>query len=685
MRLVPPTPAARAAFACAVAVCALSSCKSSPFAHRIEKRTVNGFATALAAADAETLRKLSSSGFEDVALKDEAAVQEVKRLWPVEGKLEVVKVKDVPADELRDPDVPEKVVTVKDERGWKTDHRLLRDADSKKWVVDEILITQTLKGVKATKTISEQVAFVGFVRDFSQAWRNGDKGQRLANVTAECRAELEPLPDDVLDRLAKRMFPAEERAAAPEATMDEDIAFVSLRRPTGAVILQLKRIEGNWLVDDAVLEAGKDGESIPSMRKTAVAYAAAAKFLAAYNAADVQALESVATETFYNATLKSADLSMVPLPTPAAGENGRLTVVGDQSELVIDEPDRVVKLALVCVTDPKDVKALTEFRVEDVTLYEQGGQVKKRLAAALVAEPIAHLYADALLARNVSQLRVMATFDFAEQVWKHVPQAAATALPLADVHPGDRQVLSTVHNGAVTEVTMMQSGRALTYVLKDEGGEVKVDDVLMAVADRPASLKTTLVHMLPVLRLRAALAAGDVESLRHDCSADFNRLIWSQVRRVPPQAAAAARFLDAPLASLQVSGPEATVRLGDASYGGVVTLLEDRGAWKVHDLTLIAGPGPQDQAALKPLLRDGLANGTLFADSTPAAPTAGAIQQVGYEAPISSAVPGSPPTADFSPPSSPEPPLATEPIVPSNEPATLPQDDSALPFSEPLR
>lgn len=681
MRLTPPTPAARAALACAVAVCALSSCKSSPFAHRAEKRTVNGFATALAEADADALRNLSSPGFENVAIKDEAAIEEVKRLWPVEGKLEVVKVKDVPEDELRDPDVPEKVVTVKDERGWKTDHRLVRDPESKKWVVDEILITQTHKGVKATKTISEQVAFVAFVREFSQAWRSGDKAQRLANVTAECRAELEPLPDDVLDRLAKQLFPAEERAAPPEATMDDDIAFVSLRRPTGAVVLQLKRIDGRWLVDDAVLEAGKEGESIPSMRRTAVAYAAAAGFLAAYNTADDDALKNVATDAFYNATLKSAELSTVPLPTPAAGESGRLTVVGNQGELVIEEPDRVVKLALVCVTNPNDVKALTEFRVEDVTVYEQGGQVKKRLAAALVAEPIAQLYADALLARDVSQLRVMATADFAERVWKQVPQAAAATLPLADVRPGERQVLSTVHNGAVTEVTMMQAGRAMTYVLKDEGGEVRVDDVLIAVADRPASLKTTLVHLLPVLRVQAALAAGDLESLRHDCSHDFNRLIWSQVRQVPPQAAAAARFLDAPLASLNVAGTEATIRLGDASYGGIVTLLEDRGAWKVHDMTVIAGPGPQDQAALKPLLRDGLANGTLFADAAPAS----AIRQVSYEAEMAPAATAPPRTGEFLPPSSPDPPPATEPAIPGNEPAALPQDDSALPFSEPLR
>jgi hypothetical protein len=690
MRLAPPTPAARAAFACAVAVCALSSCKSSPFAHRAEKRAVNGFATALAESDSDKLRKLTSPGFEEVALRDEDALAEVKRLWPAKGKLEVVKVKDVPADELDDPDRPEKIVTVKDERGWKTDHRLVRDKARKTWVIDEIFIKQSQKGITATKTVTEQVAFVGFVRDFTKAWREGGREERLAQMTAACREELDPLPDEVLNHFAARMFPTETKSVPPEATMDDDIAFVRLRRPKTEVVLSLKRIDGRWLVDDAAYEAGKDGDTIPSLRKTAVAYAAASKFLAAYNAADREALQKAATDAFYGATLKTADLATVPLPPPSAGETGQLKVVGDQAELVIESGDRTVKLALVRTDDKGNPKATTEFRVEDVTLYEQAGKVKMRLAAALVAEPIAQLYADALVSRDLGQLRVMATQDFADRVWRDLTPELAAALPLSEIHPGKRETLSTVHNGAVTEVTMMQADCAMTFVLKDEGGAVRVDDVLMAVADRPQSLKATLVHTLPVLRLRAALAAGDIDAIRRECSPDFNRLIWSQVRRVPPTAVAAARVLDAPLAALRITGPEATVKLGDASYGGVISLLEKDGHWKVHDLTVVSGT---QQAAVKSLLRDGLANGTLFADAGPsgtppktaaAAAAAGAIIPAAYEVP---AAPESPPAQ--LPQDAPEP-AALGPFEPpaapaSQEPMPLPQDDSALPFSEPLR
>ncbi|MGC1276569.1 MAG: hypothetical protein WBC44_22945 [Planctomycetaceae bacterium] len=654
MRFVPPNTAARATLVATLAVCTVTlyGCKSSPFqanpfksdafAHRTEKRVVNEFADALAEADSQALAKLTSSDFQTTALADERSIAEVKRIWPVKGKLEVVAVKDVPADELHDAGVAEKLVTVKDERDWKTDQRLVRNPETEQWLLDEILITKSQRGITATKTVSEQIVFINVIRDFAFAWRGDDREKRLAGVTAECRAELEPLPEDVLNHLARRMFPPGVEDGVPEATMDDDIAIVRLERPTSEVHLQLKRIDGRWLVDDAAL-GGKEEHSIPSLRKTAVAYAAAVKFLAAYNSSDRETLKTVATETFFDATLKSADLSSIPLPPAAAAESGELKIVETQGELVIDEGDRTIQLALVRTDDAEDVNAVTEFRVEDVTLYENGGAVKKRLASALVAVPMAHLYADALVSRDVAHLRVMATRDFIDRVWEHVDSpAVAASLPLSEIQAGERKVLSVVHNGASTEVTMMQANRAMTYVLRDEGGEVKIDDVLLAVADRPPSLKTTLMHVLPIARLQTALAAGDVEAVRKDCSSDFNRLIWSQVRRVPPTATAAARFLDTPLTALKVGETEATARFGSEEFGGVVTLLENRGQWKIHDMTIVAGSGAGNQASLKPLLRDALANGTLFADAGPSgtppvtADAAATIQQASYEVPATS-------------------------------------------------
>lgn len=693
MRLVPPKPAARAAIACALAasVLTLSGCKSSPFTNYSEKRAVNGFAKALADADNERLRAMSSSHFANEVLADETSIAEVKQVWPIKGKLEVVSVKDVDEFDRRDPDVPEKLVTIKDERQWKTEQRLVQNPTTKKWVVDEILITHSQKGLKATKTVSEQVKFVAVVREFSEAWRSKDRERRLAGVTEQCRAELAPLPDEVLDTLAERMFPAKAKDPSPDATMDDDIAIVRLARAKGAVLLQLKRVDGQWLVDDAALDAGKEGENIASLRKTAVAYASAARFLEAYAASDREVLKTYTTQVFFDATLSAADLATVQLPPASASESGQLKIVGRQAELVIDEGDRMVKVALVRTDDEADVRATTQFRVEDVTIYEDGGRLKRRLASALVAEPMAQLYADALVARDLPQLRVMATHDFNERAWRHINDELAESLPLDDITSGEREVLSVVHNGAATEVTMLQAGRAMTYVMRDESGSVKVDDVLMAVADRPASLKATMVQMLPVLRVKAAIAAGNIEALRRDCSGDFNRLIWTQLRTMPPQALAAVRFLDAPLSSLTVTGTTSTVQLGDASYGGLITLLEQDGRWRVNEITIVAGEGAGEQASLKTMLRDGIANGTLYADATPQAspvPTAAAtsdVQQVSFE---SEFLPPEPPaTPEQNAPRPLNLDVTPQPATPSDAPAPTamqPRDESALPFEEPL-
>lgn len=695
MRLVPPS-VVRVTSGCALTafILVLSGCQSSPFKHHAEKKAVNKFAAALTGQEPAKVRELASSSFSETALSNEVTIEEVKRMLSLQGKLEIVSVVEIPEEDRRSPNVPEKLVTVKDERGASSDHRLVRDPKRNRWVVDEILITRSQRGVTVTKTISEQIVFMALVREFSDAWETGDRDQRLAHVTPECRKELEPLPDEVLEILAQRMFPAEGRTADPEATMDGDIAYVRLRRPAGAVVLQMKRIDGQWLVDDAGLDGSQESENIPSLRKTAVAYAAATTFLAAYNARDKAILKNVSTNSFFDSTLKVADLASVPLPSESAGKSGQFKVVGRQAELIISQDDRTVKLALVRADEEQDVHATTEFRVEDVTIYENGGKVKMRLAAALVAEPIAKLFADALIARDLSQLQVMATHDFDVQVWQALTPELVKALPLDEFNPGEREILSVIHNGASTEVTMMQSGRAMTFVLRDEGGVVKVDDVLVAVSpERPSSLKTTLVPLLPVLRLKNALAANNLQDVRQNCTNDFNRLIWTQVRQVPPAALAAARFIDGPLSSLEATDEEATVRLGDPNYGGTVTLLKHNGQWKVSDLTVIAGPRPSDQAAIKQMLRDGLANGTLFAETGPSgaprrtAEEAAPVRQVGYNAASLQGNQNEPHPLSLDPGSEPSPILGEKMIQQSPSPGSEPippTDDSALPFSEPL-
>ena len=594
--------------------------KLNPFRGIGKPDTVGEFAIALEKSDRPAMAQLTSSRFQSTALRDPDAVSDVKRMWPVKGELEVVKVKEVDKDDWQSPNVPEKLVTVQDERKWKTDQRLIRDPKSRKWVIDEIFISQEKKGLKATKTISEQVVFLSSVRDFAVAWQSGNRKSRLDGTTAACRKELEPLPDEVLNALAVRMFPPEKKSTAPEATMDDDIAVARLRRPTGALLVQMKRINGTWLIDDAALDGGKEGDHIPSLRKTAVAYATAAEFLNAYNSGDRDRLKAVAGQRFYSETLKSASLLTVPLPPAETGKEGQLKVIGRTAELVLNEPGRTVRLTMSRTDDEQDVNSITEFRVEDVTLFENEGRQKRRLASVLIAEPLMELYAESLVGRNLHRLRALSSHDFNERVWQQVSPEMLPSLPLREIRPGGREILSTTYNGPVTEITVLQDGVAMTYILKEEAGAVRMDDVLVAVADRPSSLKTTVSHLLPALRFVAALDAGNLDALRTESTNDFNRLIWSQVRTVPPTAQATLRFLQTPVTALEVKQGETFVRTGTDDYGSLVYLIEQQGRYRVHDVTIVAGRGATDHAALKPMLRDQMANGTLFANAASGTP-----------------------------------------------------------------
>src|SRR5690606_4668987 len=138
---------------------------------------------------------------------------------------------------------------------------------------------------------------------------------------------------------------------------------------------------------DAAYEGGKEGEPIPWLRRTAAAYAAASQFLGAYASGDREARQVVTAPTLYESTIPVAELETVASPTQAEAKNGELRGVGEQGELVIENGESTYKIVLTQTNDAENALQGTEFRVENVTIYEQNGKVKKHLAAALVAEP----------------------------------------------------------------------------------------------------------------------------------------------------------------------------------------------------------------------------------------------------------------------------------------------------------
>ena len=169
------------------------------------------------------------------------------------------------------------------------------------------------------------------------------------------------------------------------------------------------------------------------------------------------------------------------------------------------------------------------------------------------------------------------------------------------------RILQTRFRGSLTEVLVEQGEVPLTYMLREEGGRLHVDDVLSPAVAWPESLKTTAELLLPVLRFTAALRAGDMETLRGFASSDFSRSVWNHVR-TPAFEPDPQSFLGMALSGINLGGDDrAEVVLGDPQRGAIVSLVREEGDFRVDDATLITGPEARQKVALKRTIRARLA------------------------------------------------------------------------------
>jgi hypothetical protein len=495
--------------------------------------------------------------------------------------------------------------------------------------VDDVYLRQKRKGITATRSVTEQLDLLLTLREFLEAWDSGTRAEMLEVAAPGFRQHLETLPEAFLQQAGRRMTGRSAKSGSslkPEAQLDGGKAFVTLSRPGGSLVVSFEQHDDRgWLVTDLAVDSKDDAQKVSSFRKYAIALGAGLDFVAAYSDGNRERLETLCTPKFYRGTLAAADARAFPLPPPTPDLGGtdaqpvRLHRAG--AEIVYAAENRLVKIGLVregSSAGDSDEEA-PAYRVEDVTLYDPGTRQETRLSAWHTAQALVQLFADAVAERDLKTLRHLSTHDLAKRVWAFVPDDRPEEIALAGLTPGDVQVVSTEFRGVVTEVVVAQGGAPVTYVLQDRGGELKVDDVLVAVPGRPGSMKTALTFVLPVRDLARTLrrltdadqeqAAAIVARLEALSSADFDRLVWTQSGGVvPPTAPAASDFLELPPTSV-IPAPDGTavVRLGDDVRGAVVTFVTEQDRPVVEEIELIAGPRPDQRLSLRETLRSELA------------------------------------------------------------------------------
>lgn len=580
-------------------------------AHLVETRAIKLFAEAVEQGNLEQLKKATSTNFEERALRQDMALEDMKVLRLPTGEIEIVDVKEM------SPTVKRVSVRVGESKQ-RLKYQLKLDPSTKKWVVDDIYLSQKRDGVSATKSVTEQMDLLLSVREFLDAWKNGDREAVLGSTTKEFADLLKPLPPAYLHRLTQQVV-GRKTTAKPRAQLDDNIAYVRIPIAVGELVLTLKRADGRWAVDEAAITSREEKDVIGSTRQLAQITTTATAFLNAYHDANKEQLQTLCTTKFFTGSLLPANLSLVSLPggdiplnsvqihvatagvTPSDSDETR-QLEGKHSDFIVENSSEVLKLSLVR-EEGADASIGAKYFIEDVTVYDLASKQEKRLSALFTAHELVQLFAEALVSRDLEALKLSSSPDFKNRVWKGMQVGLLHELPLAEIEDAPPKVQSTVFNGTVTEVTVTQGSRALTYLLQDRQGELFVDDVLMPTIGRPSSLKTTLELMHPILNFASGARLQQLDMLQRCSSRDFNRLVWHQTPTVPNVGLDFVQYLHAPLVSIDQTEDRAIVVLGDDKFGAQVTLVRESGQHVVDELVLISGTMPRDHVELKRSLR----------------------------------------------------------------------------------
>lgn len=621
---------------CSLAAGVACLCWSIGCSHMVESRVVRAFADSLEKEDLAELRERSSDNFDFKALTGEEAFAAMKMVDIPEGKVKVVKVREDKEKE------DEKRVTVEvGPAKQRVLYRLKRDAHTKKWLVDDIYLSKS--EMVANKPLSAKLNLFMSVREFLDAWESGERDKVLLTVTPEFAHSLSEMPPRHLALLAKKTMSgmAQMDNLRPSERIGEETADVRLPKDQGELHIALRRHGDRWRVDDVSVESRRNGDATDSVKEVAAATSAAVRFQSAYRSVDKRVLEEVCTTQFFTGSLVTADLSLVPLPEGNA-DTSDVKLEGGSATFVVPGPQEVLKISLKRQPTP-ELNPRPSYKIDDVTIYELNGSQDKRLSALFTAHVAMDRFAAAFAGRDLKELQQCSTHDFNARVWEPSTERLLRSQPVQEIPAMKPRIVRTSFRGPLTLVDVDQGELPLTYVLRDEGGRMLVDDIHTPADARPESLKAVLEVMLPVVRFTAALEAGaraaqqdgvdviatiDQESaimkeLRGVCTQEFSRFVWDQVQKIPEMSPAPLNYLRHPLGGIsligdreaggvQVIGDRAIIAFGNDARGAKVNLIKERGTYRIDDVTLITGIAHEQRIPMKKTLRTVVAHGGQF-------------------------------------------------------------------------
>lgn len=565
-----------------------------------EKRAVGQFVEALREENEPALLRVSSARFRQTAERSDDLFRDLKILKLPKSDVTVVEVQRV--DENR------REVIAKAESGGKFQFLLEREESDSMWMVDDVLVRQFLKGTRTTKSTSEVLDLLATLRDFLEVWETGEREQILDMTSPALTASLSPLPTGWLKSLTSRIASGYEKGMArrPEATMHDNSAIVKLPARNGHLVLSIVRADGQWWVDDVEAQNHREKHRPGSVKRQADAINAINGFLTAYVGNDKDALQVVTSKTFFDSSLKLADLSLISLPGSSdVPEHYDIRAFEDQLTFMIPFGKEIVRLDL---TEQESASASPfRFLVRDVTLYEKSTQRQRSLASLFTAPTRASVFLKAMAERNELMLEQITTPDFAEGTWKRAQMVGLTSkLNLPQFYSEGMKWLDSRTIGDRTEVEFKTADGMIVLVrLQDLHGHLKVADVQYPnERGEVTSLKSQLELGLPLMEFATAWQEKDFAGVQRASSTDFNRLVWSHLHGLPARFANVSKLTEKP-AEVRVSPERASVVCGTGGQKVTTTLILEQGFWVIDEIRMAEANG--QMAGMKSLLRSEIA------------------------------------------------------------------------------
>jgi hypothetical protein len=584
----------------------------------VENRIVQAFAESLQEHDLAGIKAGTTEDFESKAVNGDDTFRALKLIDLPEGMPHVVNVKPI-KDESGKKVIGKRVLATVGKEKRKVYFTLKPDGDSSRWAVDDLYLSRD--DYENNRSVADRLAVLLALQESLDAWKAGTRERILLTVTPEFGQALSRLTDAQLAQFARKCTDemAPETRILPDERIGEETAELHVTRSEGELILKFRREGPRWKLDDLALESRHTGADVASAREVTSALGAALQFDAAYRAGDKRALGQLCTKPFFEGSLAPADLSLVQLPQAPAGPDGfDIQLDKNMATYVVKAETETLKISLTQQAVDR-LHAAPRFLVNEVTIYDLKCQQDKRLSSLFTAHATMEIFGAALAARDVATLKANATHDFNQHVWDKVCPEHFEGLPMANVPAARANIVQTQFRGSLTEVFVEQGETPLTYVLREEGGRMLVDDVLVPSPGWPQSMKTSAELLLPVLNFAASLKKSELESpdekqakialVRGTCTTDFSKFAWNHLNETPDFEPAAESFFQAPLSSVSLAGDRADIVYGDSRHGARFLLKKERGDFKIDDVTLVAGPADDQQIPLKRTIRAQLAQG----------------------------------------------------------------------------